>query len=163
MGVGKTTIGKKLANQTGKQFLDSDTELERRTGATVKLIFDIEGEKGFRDREYRLIEEITQQHGIVLATGGGAVLTEENRTYLSQRGVVVYLYASPELIMQRISNDHNRPLLETDDRLGKLKSLLVTREPLYRQTADLVVETDKLSIKKIIDKITHFINTECVN
>jgi len=163
MGVGKTTIGKKLANQIGKQFFDTDTELEIRTGTTIKLIFDIEGEKGFRDREYRLIDELTQQHGIVLATGGGAVLSEENRTYLMQRGVVVYLSAPPELLMQRTAYAHNRPLLETDDRLGKLKSLLITREPLYRQTADLVVETDKLSIKIIIDRIIDYIKTECMN
>ena len=162
MGAGKTTIGKKLANRLGKQFLDSDAELENRTGATIKLIFDVEGEKGFRDREYQLIDELTQQHGIVFATGGGAVLSDKNRNCLIQRGIVIYLSASPKLLMKRTAYDHNRPLLATDDRLGKITSLLVTREPLYRQIADMVVETDKLSIKKIIDRIIEYIKAECV-
>jgi len=158
MGVGKTTIGKRLAKRLDKKFIDSDKEIEKRTGASINLIFDVEGEKGFRDRECRIIDELTAEHGVVLATGGGAVLAESNRDILTQRGIVVYLSASPMLLMKRTSHDQNRPLLNNGDRLGKIKSILSERVPIYSKMADLSITVDKMSIKRIVDEITEYIN-----
>lgn len=153
MGAGKSTIGKQLATRTGKQFLDSDREIEERTGVTIDLIFEIEGEQGFRERESRVIDELTANSGIVLATGGGAVLSPGNRKWLTQRGTVVYLNTAPEVLYKRTANDQNRPLLQTDDKFGRLKELLEERDPLYRDSADLVLDTDGLSTRQIVKKI----------
>lgn len=156
MGVGKSTIGKKLAKKLDKKFFDSDKEIEKRTGAAIPLIFDVEGELGFRERESKLIDELTLEDGIVLATGGGAVLTKVNRDILRSRGIVVYLAATPELLMKRTAHDHNRPLLQTNDRLGKIRSLLNEREPFYAEIADMNLTVDKLSVKQIIECISDF-------
>jgi len=121
MGSGKSTIGRQLANALKKEFRDSDHEIVARTGASIPLIFEIEGEEGFRKREAAMIDELTQLDGIVLATGGGAVLREENRKHLTQRGVVLYLYASVEQLFERTSRDHNRPLLQTENPRQKLQ------------------------------------------
>lgn len=161
MGVGKTTIGQKLAKKTGKRFVDSDREIEKQTGATISLIFDIEGEAGFRERESRMIDELTAAQGIVLATGGGAVLSEENRKSLQQRGVVIYLSASPELLLKRTAYDQNRPLLQNGDRRGQINALLESREPLYRQSSDLLLTVDKLSAKQIVEKICNYMESVC--
>ncbi len=157
MGVGKTTIGKRLAKKLDKVFFDSDKEIEKKTGATINLIFDLEGESGFRSRECKTIDELLLQNGIVLATGGGAILTKRNRDMLSQRGIVIYLTASPELLMKRTSYDNNRPLLDTNDRLGKIRSILEERDPLYNEIADIKVNVDNLQAKQIIIQISEFI------
>ena len=157
MGVGKSTIGKKLAKKLEKRFIDSDTEIEKKTGAAIPLIFDVEGEQGFRERESKLIDELTMQNGIVLATGGGAVLAKSSRDILSARGIVVYLAASPELLMKRTAHDHNRPLLQTKDKLGKIKSLLNERGPFYSGIADVTLTVDKMSVKQIVERIAEFI------
>lgn len=145
MAVGKTTIGKQLAKRLQLQFLDSDQEIENRTGASIRLIFDVEGEEGFREREAKVIAELAAMEGIVLATGGGAVLREENRKTLRKHGIVVYLRASIDSQLERTKASKHRPLLETSDRRGALESLMATREPLYRQEADITVDTDHLS------------------
>lgn len=157
MGAGKTTIGKRLAESMGKKFIDSDHEIEERTGVTIPTIFDIEGEEGFRNRESSIIDELTRKKGIVLATGGGAVLRPENRKHLAARGMVIYLNASVEQLYKRTRMDRNRPLLQTDDPKKRLQSLFEERDPLYREIADLVAETDDRSIQQalpaLIEKI----------
>lgn len=141
MGAGKSTIGRALASILHKSFVDSDHEIEARTGAPVALIFEIEGEAGFRQRESAMIEELTRGHDIVLATGGGVVLSVDNRRRLRERGTVVYLHAPLETLLERTRHDRGRPLLQTGDREGVLKRLLEQRDPLYRDVAHIVVET----------------------
>ena len=143
MGVGKTTIGKALAKNLTLDFVDSDYEIEQRTGVTISTIFDIEGEDGFRNREIRMITELAERKGIVLATGGGAVLSEAVRKALRHNGLVVYLHASIDMQMDRTRNSKNRPLLNTgENRREVLEELMQEREPLYRQEADVIYETD---------------------
>jgi shikimate kinase len=149
MGAGKTTVGRLLARQLGKTFIDSDHEIEGRTGVRIPVIFEIEGEAGFRKREESVIEELTAQSGIVLGTGGGAVLSAANRALLKSRGMVVYLRGSPEQLFERTRHDKNRPLLQTEDPLAKLKALYAQRDPLYRETADLVVDTGRQSVASL--------------
>lgn len=146
MGAGKTTIGRALARHLGWQFVDLDHELEARCGVRVSLIFDIEGEQGFRKRESVLLDECTRRPGIVLATGGGAVLAPENREYLSQRGVVVYLRANADELFRRVERDRNRPLLQTDNPRERLTDLLVQREPLYQEVASVIFDTGSMPI-----------------
>lgn len=153
MGAGKTTVGKRLARALRRRFVDCDHELEKRTGVTIPLIFEIEGETGFRAREKRLIEELTREDGIVLATGGGAVLDADSRACLRERGTVVYLHAPVELLAARTRNDSNRPLLKAADRTTTLRNLMQQREPLYREIADLVVDTGKLNLTEIVNSI----------
>lgn len=161
MGVGKTTIGKKLARRLKKKFFDSDREIENRTGASINLIFDVEGEQGFRERESKVIEEITAKDGIVMATGGGAVLSDANRKILSERGIVIYLAASPDLLMTRTAYDQNRPLLNTGNRLKKIKLLLKEREPLYYEVADKRLDVEGMTMKDIVNELTEFLEEEC--
>lgn len=142
MGAGKSTIGRHLADLLHKDFLDSDLEIERRTGVSIPLIFEIEGEAGFRRREAAVIEELTAHPDAVLATGGGAVLAESNRDILHARGTVVYLEAPLETLLARTHRDKNRPLLQDGDRRKKLEEILRVRDPLYRATAHLIVATD---------------------
>lgn len=153
MGAGKTTVGRRLARALRRRFVDCDHELEKRTGVTIPLIFEIEGEAGFRAREKRVVEELTQETGVVLATGGGAVLDPENRAFLRDRGLVVYLHAPVELLAARTRNDSNRPLLKAADRAQTLRNLMLQREPLYREIADLVVDTGKLNLAEIVNTI----------
>lgn len=141
MGAGKSTIGRALAELLGKEFQDSDHEIEARTGASIPLIFEIEGEAGFRKRESAVLDELTRREDVVLATGGGAVLAEDNRRALRRRGIVVYLHAPIDTLLARTHRDSQRPLLQTADRRHTLEEMLRVREPLYRQTADVVVET----------------------
>ena len=154
MGAGKTTIGSQLARVLKLSFVDSDQEIEHRTGASVALIFDVEGEAGFRERETRLIDELSLRDGIVLATGGGAVLAPDNRQRLRDRGFVVYLKSPVEKLVERTRFDGNRPLLRTGDPAATLRTIVGKREPLYQQVAHLVVDTGKLSVKQVIKKIT---------
>jgi len=153
MGAGKTTVGRQLARALGLQFYDSDREIERRTGVDIPLIFDIEGEEGFRKREKSMINELTSLDDIVLATGGGAILDCDNRKMLSERGIVIYLQASVDQLFKRTSKDQKRPLLQTEDPKAKLEALLSLREPLYLETANMTVQTDENTIKKIIKDI----------
>lgn len=139
MGVGKTTIGRHLAGLLGHEFVDSDVEVERRAGADISWIFDMEGEEGFRKREHQVLRELTARTGVVLATGGGAVLGESNRDILRARGVVVYLSASINKIVERTRRDKKRPLLQSGDLRERIATLLGEREPLYQETAHIVV------------------------
>lgn len=141
MGAGKSTIGRHLAELLGKEFQDSDQEIEKRTGASIPLIFEIEGEAGFRSRESSVLDDLTRKTNLVLATGGGVILSLDNRRTLHSRGMVVYLHAPLETLLQRTRRDRHRPLLQTTDRRRTLEDILKTREPIYRQTADMVIET----------------------
>ena len=149
MGAGKTAIGRELARQLNLDFLDADQEMERRTGADVALIFEKEGEAGFRKRERELIAELTQREGIVLATGGGAVLDPANRDCLKRRGFVIYLKASVSAQASRTGHNRNRPLLQAPDREERLKELFSVRSPLYEELAQLTVETDSGQVRHI--------------
>lgn len=162
MGTGKSTVGRFLAERLGYEFIDSDNEIEARTGVTIPMIFDIEGEAGFRQREQAVIEELTQRHNTVLATGGGVVLAEENRRALRSRGFVVYLRSSLESLVQRTKNDRNRPLLQGDNPEQVLKDLLEERDPIYMDVADLVIETQQASIYKVVKDIQELLETEGV-
>lgn len=153
MGAGKTSVGKLLARRLGKMFFDCDHEIERATGVRVPVIFEIEGEDGFRLRENRMLAELTRSRGIVLATGGGAVLSEENRALLSANGIVVYLRAAPHDLWQRTRHDRNRPLLQTPDPLAKLTQLHAERDPLYREIADVIVDTGHQSVGSLVHRL----------
>ena len=146
MGAGKTTVGRVLARRLKLRFYDSDLEIQRRCGVRIPLIFEIEGEAGFRAREAQVLAELTALDGVVLATGGGAVLAEENRRHLASRGTVVYLHASPEELYARVRHDRNRPLLGSSDPLRRLEALLAERDALYRSIASIVVETGRQSV-----------------
>ena len=141
MGSGKTTVGRRLASLLGLEFVDSDQEIVRRTGAEIPLIFEIEGEAGFRQREQAVIDELTARRSVVVATGGGAILDETNRRHLRQRGCVVYLSTNIEHLLERTAGDRNRPLLQTADPRAKLTELFTVRDPLYRETAHIVFDT----------------------
>lgn len=156
MGAGKTTIGRKLARKLKFQFFDSDQEIENRTGVKIALIFDIEGETGFRTRETDIIDELTKHPEIVLATGGGAVLDPVNRKALCERGVVVYLQAGLGHLVKRTAADTKRPLLNVDNPKQRLASLLEQRDPIYREMADLIVKTDNKAQNKIVDEIVKY-------
>jgi shikimate kinase len=141
MGAGKSTIGRALATQLGKRFADCDHEIEFRTGASIPLIFEIEGEEGFRRRESSVLDELTRENNLVLATGGGVVLAEVNRQLLKSRGIVIYLQAPIEVLVKRTAHDRNRPLLANVDRRSKLIEIMKVREPFYREVADIVVSS----------------------
>ena len=153
MGAGKSTIGRQLAKQLRKEFLDCDLELENRTGADIPLIFDLEGEAGFRKREADMLAELSQRKDIVLATGGGVINLPENRAKLVTHGFVVYLCAPLELLYERTAKDRNRPMLHTEDPKKRIRELFEERDPLYRQVADLVVETDRRGLRFVVRDI----------
>ena len=157
MGAGKTTVGRLLARRLKLRFLDSDHEIERRCGVKVPVIFEIEGEAGFRSRESQAIAELTMLEGIVLATGGGVVISGENRRLLAASGTVAYLCARPEDLHERVRHDRNRPLLATPDPLARLRVLYAERDPLYRAIADLVIDTGRQSVqalaRDLLDKL----------
>ena len=157
MGAGKTTVGRLLARRLKLRFYDSDQEIERRCGVKVPLIFEIEGEAGFRAREEQLVAELTALEGIVLATGGGAVLAVASRRDLSARGTVVYLHARPEDLYERVRQDRNRPLLATADPLSRLRELHAERDALYREVAHLILDTGAQSAqvlaRELLDKL----------
>lgn len=149
MGAGKTTVGKLLARRLKRRFIDADQEIERRCGVRIPVIFDIEGEAGFRGREAQIIAELTALDGVVLATGGGAILAAENRQLLASRGTVVYLRAKPADLYQRVRQDKNRPLLAAGAPRARLEELYAQRDPLYRELADLVVETGTQNVQAL--------------
>ncbi|MFL6707797.1 MAG: shikimate kinase, partial [Massilia sp.] len=153
MGAGKTTIGRILARKLGKRFIDSDHEIEARTGASIPWIFEIEGEESFRRREAEVIRDLCGQDDIVLATGGGAILSADNRARLAAGGTVVYLRANVHSILQRTGHDKNRPLLQTADPRRKLEELLIQREPLYREIAELVIDTGRPNVQSMVQSI----------
>lgn len=153
MGAGKSTIGRQLSSRLNKEFHDSDHEIEARTGVDIPLIFELEGEAGFRKREQAIIAELTLIPGIILATGGGAILAPENRRYLSSRGRVIYLHASVNQQLRRTRRDRNRPLLQTADPRAKLEELMSVRDPLYREIADVIIETDGKRVRDVVRQI----------
>lgn len=153
MGAGKTTIGKQLAKQLGKTFYDTDHEIEKRTGVKIPVIFDLEGESGFRKRESAVIRELAQLDNIVLATGGGAVLLPENREQLKNNGCVIYLRASANNLWHRMRHDKQRPLLQNVDIRAKLELLYTERNPLYLQIADIVVDTGSQPASAVLNQI----------
>ena len=153
MGAGKSAVGKTLARALHLAFVDSDDEIESRTGVDIPFIFEKEGEDGFRKREAAVIDDLTKLDSVVLATGGGAVLLPENRTHLGGRGFVVYLYTSVDQQARRTARGRERPLLEGGDPQQILEDLLKKRDPLYREIADLVVETDGRKVRSVADEI----------
>lgn len=159
MGSGKSTIGRLLAKELRLTFKDSDKEIEQRTGADIPWIFDVEGEAGFREREQAMIGELCADDGIVLATGGGAVLRPENRVALRAGGRIVYLHASVVQQLERTSRDRNRPLLRSADPGRVLSDLMLVRDPLYREIADLVVETDERPPRMVVEEILDRLHT----
>ena len=153
MGAGKTTIGRFLAEILELEFIDLDTAIEERCGANIPWIFDVEGEAGFRKRESRMLEEITLRSNVLLATGGGAVLSESNRELLKQQGYVVYLNASAAQLLERTAHDRNRPLLQVENPQEVIEKLLSERDPLYREVADLVIVTEKRKPQVVAEDI----------
>jgi shikimate kinase len=139
MGAGKTTVGRHLARRLNKRFVDADHEIEMRTGVSIPLIFEIEGEQGFRRREAQVIQELTAETELVLATGGGVVLNPESRRCLARSGLVVYLNVPPEVLWERTHQDKGRPLLQVDDPRAKIREIYLERDPLYREIADIVI------------------------
>lgn len=153
MGAGKTTVARLLARRLKREFVDADIELEARCGVKVPVIFEIEGEAGFRNREAAVLEELTARPGIVLATGGGAVLRADNRRHLASRGVVIYLCAHPRDLYMRTRHDKNRPLLATADPLRRLEEIFEQRDPLYREVADLVIHTGRQGVQVLLKQV----------
>jgi shikimate kinase len=153
MGAGKTTIGRLLSGELGMEFVDSDKYIEERCGATIPWIFDMEGEAGFREREEQAIDQLTQRSGVVLATGGGVVMRDINRANLSGRGVVVYLCTSVEQQIARTAKDKNRPLLQTANPAQVLRELFRKRDPLYREVADIVLQTDQRNPRWVVSEL----------
>jgi shikimate kinase len=153
MGAGKSAVGRQLARLLHMNFMDSDDEIESRTGVDIPFIFEKEGEEGFRKREAKVIEDLSKMEGLVLATGGGAVIDPQNRSVLGGRGFVVYLYTSVEQQLVRTKKGRERPLLENGDRKEILDQLMAERESMYRDIADLVVETDGRKVKAVANEI----------
>lgn len=161
MGAGKTTAGRQLAAEFAKSFHDTDHEIERRTGVRIALIFEIEGEAGFRAREKQVVDQLTQLANVVLATGGGAVLDADNRRRLAERGVVVYLHGQPKDLWHRTRHDKSRPLLQNTDPLEKLQSLYLERDPLYREIADVVIDTGRQSARALMQQLLPQLRERC--
>ncbi len=160
MGVGKSTIGHLLANILKMTHIDSDNEIEEHTGATIPLIFEYEGEVGFRKREQIVIAELTKCHNIVLSTGGGVVLDANNRQCLKNRGYVIYLQASVSNLLERTAHSHNRPLLQTKNRREQLKTILLERHPLYTDVADVTIETGYRTIRQVVKTVLNHLEKE---
>jgi shikimate kinase len=161
MGAGKTTVGRMLARRLKREFFDSDEVIERRCGVRIPVIFDIEGEDGFRARERLVIAELCALETAVIATGGGAVLAEENRRALAAGGTVVYLHARSGYLWQRVRHDRNRPLLATPDPQKKLEELYAVRDPLYREIADIVADTGRQSVQTLVRDLLARLEAEC--
>lgn len=150
MGSGKTTVGRILSKRLGLSFLDTDREVEERTGVSIPTIFEIEGEDGFRRRESQVVEDCSKMTNTIVATGGGVVLRPENRAFLRKSGVVIYLNVPPRILCERTRADKNRPLLRVDDPLAKLQQLFAARDPLYREVADLVIDGSRVNAQGVV-------------
>jgi shikimate kinase len=150
MGAGKTTLGRQLARRLDKRFVDADHELEARLGVTIPTIFELEGEEGFRTREEAIIDDLTRMSGVVLATGGGAVLRASSRARLKENGTVLYLHGEPETLWQRLRNSRHRPMLHAEDPRNRLVELYRFRDPLYREVADHVIESDRDAVMRFV-------------
>jgi shikimate kinase/3-dehydroquinate synthase len=162
MGAGKTTIGRILARKLGMRFIDADYEIEARSGASIPWIFEIEGEPSFRRREAEVVRDLTALQGIVLATGGGAIMDPASRAYLKQRGTVIYLRANVNSILARTSHDKNRPLLQTADPRKRIEELAEQREPFYQEVADVIIDTGRPNVQSMVQTIlTHLARLEC--
>jgi shikimate kinase len=148
MGAGKSTLGRQIARRLHLPFHDADVELEQRLGVTIATIFEIEGERAFRDREEALIDELTELRNIVLATGGGAVTREGSRRCLKERGTVLYLHASPDTLWERVRHSRNRPMLKVEDPRARIAALYAERDPLYREIADHVIESERDTVMR---------------
>ncbi|HLB42830.1 MAG TPA: shikimate kinase AroK [Gammaproteobacteria bacterium] len=159
MGAGKTSIGRSLANQLGKEFYDSDEEIEKKMGVSLSWIFDLEGMQGYREREKKIIDELSLLNNIILSTGGGCVETPEVCEYLQQRGLIIYMEVSLETQLNRLKRDKKRPLLQSENPQEVLKHLWETREPIYENIADFTVVTDHRSIREVCDDITSWLKT----
>lgn len=153
MGAGKSAVGRQLARMLHLGFVDSDEEIESRTGVDIPFIFEKEGEAGFRKREALVIDDLSQQEGIVLATGGGAIMDPQNRNHLGARGFVIYLHTSVDQQLSRTRKGRDRPLLRNDDPRAVLEALMAAREPLYREIADLTVDTDSRKVRDVVNEI----------
>ena len=153
MGAGKSAVGRQLGRLLHLNFMDSDDEIEARTGVDIPFIFEKEGEEGFRKREARVIDDLTRKEGIVLATGGGAVINAENRSHLGARGFVIYLYATVDEQVRRTRRDRRRPLLQKGDPEEVLRRLMSIRDPLYREIADHIIETDGCSPRTVAQRL----------
>lgn len=160
MGAGKSTIGRSLAKKLKKEFYDSDRVIEERTGVDIATIFEIEGEEGFRNREAQVISELCQLENIVLATGGGSILREENRENMKSYGQVVYLSTTAELLYSRIRHDKSRPLMQTSNPLDTLKKLLNDREPYYKEVSDLLITTGRQKATLIVKRVEDALNKQ---
>ena len=152
-GSGKSTLGRLLAKRLEKQFYDTDAELERRLGVSIPVIFELEGEPGFRDRESTIIDEFVGFANVILATGGGAILRPPNRASLKQNGTVLYLHATPDTLWERTRRSKHRPLLQAADPQARLNELYVFRDPIYREVADFVVESDSEQVIKLAQRL----------
>jgi shikimate kinase len=153
MGAGKSTVGKMLAKKLDRRFLDADHVIEERCGVKIPVIFEMEGEDGFRKREAQTIKDLTAEQDIILATGGGAVLLPDNRQFLSERGTVIYLHANPMELWHRTKSSESRPLLRNGDAKKILENLYAIRDPLYREIADFVIETGKPSVNQLVNTL----------
>jgi len=153
MGAGKSAVGRQLSRLLHLDFADSDEEIEARTGVDVPFIFEKEGEEGFRKREAKVIDDLTQRDGIVLATGGGAIVDPQNRSHLGARGFVIYLHTTVDQQLARTRKGRERPLLDSDDPRAVLEALMATREPMYREVADLTIETDSRKVRAVANEI----------
>jgi len=158
MGAGKSAVGRHIARALHLTFVDSDDEVETRTGVDIPFIFEKEGEEGFRKRESAAIDDLTKMDNVVLATGGGAVINADNRSHLGGRGFVVYLYTTVDQQVSRTKKGRDRPLLENGDRRGILEELLLQRDPMYREISDLVVETDGRKVHSVANEIIEAIS-----
>jgi shikimate kinase len=154
MGSGKTTVGKQLALRMHKQFYDSDHEIVARMGVSITTIFEIEGEEKFRERESQVLADLAQKHNIVLATGGGIILREANRHHLQKSGIVIYLHANVDTILERTRFDRSRPLLQTENPAQKIQELYTQRDPLYREIADIIIDANEVFLPNLIKKVT---------
>ena len=157
-GAGKTTVGRQLARRLQRTFVDADHEIEARTGVGIPLIFDIEGEQGFRDRESKVLAELAAEFNLVVATGGGAVLRAENRAALRQGGTVIYLHAAPRLLFERTRLGSHRPLLQVDDPMRKIEELFAQRDPFYREVADIVINSLGGNVSDLVKQIARAVS-----